>query len=623
MDTKKSLTIAVIALTLFLFPVLAHAQETPDLEKALKPDTIVHFHLSGQLVETPMEDPFGLTAGQVNSLKDLLTRMGQAKTDDKVAAVILTFDKMSWGSAQPEEIRQAVNELKAAGKPVHIHAEGMTTGSYALLSSASELAVTPESSLWLTGFYGESLFVKGLLDKIGVQADFMHMGVYKSAAEMFTHTEPSPEASENLNWLFDGIYESLVEMIATSRKLPLEETRKLIDNGLYMAQSASEAKLVDEVMYRDEFLEKIRSKYGQNIKINNRYANKQGTAFNPANPFSIFSMLFAGQKRPSGKDSIALVYVEGAIMSGHGQPSLFGQSSGAFSSDIRKALETAGNDDTVKAVILRIDSPGGSAEASEVIYHAAMAVKQKKPLIISMGNVAASGGYYVACGADTIFADKTTITASIGVVGGKLVTTGMWDKLGVNWVGYKRGANADIFNSAQPFTESQRTLLEKYMNDVYTTFKDHVTDGRKDKLKKPIAELAGGRVFTGAQALEYGLVDQIGGLAAATRYAAKKAGITDYDVRVIPRTKDFMTMLLDDMSGQGGKPSDITVDSSLTVRPSARLIQTFSPMFQSIMPVLDQLDPKRTHALYQALDRIELIRQDGIALMMPEDFVIY
>ncbi len=617
MNTKKSLLTVITTLTLLLSSGIARSEDSFNGEATPKADTIVHFHLSGDLVETPMEDPFGLTAGQVTSLKDLLIRMGQAKSDNSVAAVILTFDKMSCGLGQLEEIRQAIIEIKAAGKKVHIHAEGMTIGAYALLSSASQLAVTPESSLWLTGFYAESLFIKGLLDKIGVQADFMHMGVYKAAAEMLTRTAPSPEASDNRNWLFDDLFESLVEMISSSRNIPLEDTRKLIDNGLFMAKSASEAKLIDAVMYRDEFLAKIKADYGQDIKINNRYASKQGLALNPANPFSFFSMLFAPPKRPSNKDSVGLVYIEGAIMSGHGQPSFFGPSSGAFSSDIRNALKKAADDDSVKAVVLRIDSPGGSAEASEVIYHAAMEVKKKKPLIVSMGNVAASGGYYAACGADAIFADKTTITASIGVVGGKLITTNMWDKLGVNWVGYKRGANADIFSSAQPFTNPQRTMLKKYMNDVYTTFKGHVTTGRKDKLKKPIEELAGGRVFTGGQALEHGLIDQIGGLASATRYAAEKAGIEKYELRVIPRTKDFMTMLIEDMSGQGDKPSDITV------RPSASLIKTFSPMFQSIMPVLNQLDPQRARAVYQALDRIELIRQDGVALMMTEDFVIY
>ena len=179
----------------------------------------------------------------------------------------------------------------------------------------------------------------------------------------------------------------------------------------------------------------------------------------------------------SQKDAVAVIYVEGAILPGYSQPTLFGAYEAAFSGDIRKALETAAEDDSVKAVVMRVDSPGGSAEASEVILNAARRVKAKKPLIVSMGNVAGSGGYYVSCGADAIFADEATITASIGVVGGKLVTTDLWNKLGVNWVGHKRGANADLLSSARPFDDAQRKVIQDYMQQVYEVFKGHVTQG--------------------------------------------------------------------------------------------------------------------------------------------------
>ena len=241
------------------------------------------------------------------------------------------------------------------------------------------------------------------------------------------------------------------------------------------------------------------------------------------------------------KDAVAVVYVEGPILPGYSQPTLFGAYNAAFSGDIRKALETAAKDESVKAVVLRVDSPGGSVEASEVILNAARQVKTQKPLIVSMGDVAASGGYYVACGADAIFADETTITASIGVVGGKLVTTDLWNKLGVNWVGHKRGANADLLSSTRPFDEAQRKVISDYMQQAYEVFKGHVTKGREGKLRKPIDEIAGGRVYTGKQALDLGLVDQIGGLQQAVEYAAAKVSLKNYDIRVIPEPKDFFT----------------------------------------------------------------------------------
>jgi protease-4 len=294
---------------------------------------------------------------------------------------------------------------------------------------------------------------------------------------------------------------------------------------------------------------------------------------------------------------------------------MFGMASAAFSGDIRKALEVAAKDDTVKAVVMRINSPGGSAEASEVILNASRQVQIRKPLIVSMGDVAGSGGYYIACAADMIFADKTTVTASIGVVGGKLVTTGMWDKLGVNWVGYKRGANSDLFSSLGRFDESQRKLVYDYMEDVYEVFKGHVTTGRGSRLRKPIDEIAGGRVYTGGQALERGLVDRIGGLNAAIDYAASKVSVEDYEVRVIPRPKDFFTMLMEDISGEGESPTDITM-------PDATTLMTGIPGTKPLFKLLRKTEPQRAMALYQALQRIELIRAEGVIMMMPFDMVL-
>jgi protease-4 len=312
---------------------------------------------------------------------------------------------------------------------------------------------------------------------------------------------------------------------------------------------------------------------------------------------------------------VAVVYVEGAILPGHSQPSPFGQAGGAYSGDIRKALETAARDASVKAVVLRVDSPGGSAEASEVILNATRQVKSRKPLIVSMGDVAGSGGYYVSCGAHTIFADTATVTASIGVVGGKLVTAEMWGKLGVNWVGYQRGANADIFNSEHPFSEAQRRLLERYMQDVYEVFKAHVAKGRGDKLTRDLDEIAGGRVFTGKQALELGLVDRLGGLHDAVEYAAAQVSLDDYEVRVIPEPQDFITMLMGDYSGESERPTDISVAG-----PAGLLAS--HPALASLFDILRRTEPLRARALYQALQRVELIRAEGVVMMMPFDMVL-
>lgn len=581
------------------------------------PAVIAHLHLGGAVSESPVEDPFGFMAGQVTSLKDLVGRLDKAVGDSRVKGVVLTFDSMSLGFGQLEEIRQAIGRVKEAGKRVYVHAEGMSTFAYGLLCAGDSLSVAPQSTLWLTGFYAESPYLKGLLDKIGVGADFMHMGDYKSAAEMFTRTGPSEPAEANLNWLYDSWYDSLVGMIAKSRGKTPEQVREIIDRGPYMADEALEKGLIDVVETQDQFLARMKKEIDGPTKIDNRYGEQAGPQINFANPLAFFSILSEMFKTPetSQKDAVGVIYVTGAILPGHSQPTLFGMVDGAYSGDIRKALDTAANDASVKAVVMRVDSPGGSAEASEVILNATRQIRGKKPFVVSMGDVAGSGGYYIACGADAIFADEATITASIGVVGGKLITTGLWDKLGVNWVGHKRGANADIFTSSRRFDDGQRKVLEDYMEKVYEVFKGHVVAGRGDKLQKPIDEMAGGRVYTGKQALDLGLVDQIGGLKEAIDYAAAKASVTGFDVRVIPEPKDFLTELIEQSSGEGERPTDIAVSSgvgSLAGHP------TLAPL----LDLLQRAEPQRARALRQALQRIDLIRREGVIMMMPFEVMV-
>ena len=581
------------------------------------PVVAAHFHLSGALSESPMPDAFGLLAAEMTSLRTLVARIDEASADKNVKAVVLTYGGMSFGFGQLEEIRAAIGRLKAAGKTVYVHAEAMSTSVYSLLCAGDYLSVAPQSSLWLTGMYGESLYVKGLLDKINVQTDFMHMGDYKSAAEMLTRTGPSAPAEENVNWLLDGLYGSVVDMIAASRGKTPAQVRDLIDHGPYLAEEALEKGLIDAVQTREAFLAHIKADMAEPAKIDNRYGREKRAQVNLTSPLAFFTIL-SELFKPSptaGKDCVALIYVEGAIMPGYGQSGLFGSSAAAFSGDIRKALETAAQDDSVKAVVMRVDSPGGSAEASEVILNATRQVRADKPFIVSMGDVAGSGGYYISCGADTIFADEATITASIGVVGGKLVTQSMWDALGINWVGYKRGANSDMLSSAAPFNESQRKVLERYMQKVYDVFKGHVAEGRANKLRKPLDEMSGGRVYTGKQALELGLVDRIGGLKQAIEYAADKASLTDYDIRVIPRPTDFVTMLMEELSGEGQRPTDIAL-------PDATSLLAGHPGLMTAFDLLRKTEPQRARALYQALQRIELIRREGVIMMMPFDTIL-
>jgi protease-4 len=332
-----------------------------------------------------------------------------------------------------------------------------------------------------------------------------------------------------------------------------------------------------------------------------------------SSPFAMLKvwsdLLAETKKKKPSKDAVAIVYVDGPIVLGGSQPSLF-DSVEARSSEVRKALDEAARDNSVKAVVLRVDSPGGSAVASEIILDATRRVKAKKPFVVSMGDVAGSGGYYVACGADTIFADDATITGSIGVVSGKLVTTGMWNKVGITFKAYKRGANAGMLSSSEPFSKEERERMQALMDDIYKVFKGHVVAIRGDRLKKPIDELAGGRVYTGHQALELGLVDKIGTLEDAVKYVAGEAKVTDYDVRVVPEPKNLIERILEEATG--GK------EDTHEVGTAVRSMGGAASLAELAMPYLKHLDPQRVRLVRTALQRLQLVQQEGTVLMMPE-----
>ena len=305
----------------------------------------------------------------------------------------------------------------------------------------------------------------------------------------------------------------------------------------------------------------------------------------------------------SKKPAIGVVYVEGPIMQGGAGESLF-EDSVASGSAIRKALNSAADDNTIKAVVLRVDSPGGSALASEIILDATRRVKAKKPFVVSMGNVAGSGGYYVACASDTIFADESTITASIGVVSGKLATAGLYEKLGITFKSYRRGQNSGMLASGDVFSPAERLKMRLFMDEIYNVFKGHVTAIRGSRLKKPIDDLAGGRVFTGKQALALGLVDRLGTLHDAIKFVAEQAKISDYEIRVVPKAKSFLEQLME--AGENDEPK-----KGLDVASRPNLLELAQPYLRS-------LDPSRAGLVRMALGRLELLNREGVILMMPE-----
>lgn len=573
---------------------------------------IAHFAIRGPLAEEPVGIPSLFGGEPPQTLKSLLERFKQARRDNDVVAVVLDLQGAALGLGQLEEIHAALEKFAAVDKPVYVHADSLSTITYAAATGASEISLVPTGDVWLLGLYGEAPYLRGLLDKIGCVPDFEKFEDYKTASETFMRSGPSEQSREMTNWLLDDLYAGVVKQIATARGMSEDKVRTLIDNGPYNADQALAAGLIDAVQHRQDFVAGIHKRYGDNVKVITDYGDDQ-TLRPPDDPFAMFSF-FMQMLNPSpktySKPTVAIVYVAGAIQMGVAKRSPFGGSSGAFSTTIRKALDTAARDDTIEAVVMRVDSPGGSALASEIILDAAQRVAKEKPLIVSMGNVAGSGGYYVSCNADTIFADAMTITASIGVLGGKIVTTGMWDKLGINWHANQRGKMAAMMSTGSTFSDAERAKIRGYMGNTYRIFKAHVVSGRGDRLTKPINKIAGGRVFTGRQALELGLVDKIGGLDDAIKFAAKKAGLGEYEIRVLPEPPGFFDLLT-------GSRDD---EYSWTRVARSALLET--PTIRAGLMTLSSIDPLRVRAVVRALQRIELVHDEGVIMMMPEELLI-
>jgi protease-4 len=569
------------------------------------------FDLAGEMSEQPVDNSLPLFGPQPPSLREVVSRMEKAAKDPDVKAVVVLGDDAEVGYGQSAEIRQAMQKIRTAGKEVYGHADALMMPQYVLMTGCSRVSVSPTGEVWAMGLYGDQLYLRGLLTKIGVTPDFLHCGAYKSASEIFMREGPSPEADAMYNWLFDSIFETAVGQIASGRNVSADQVHKWIDGGPYTAEKAKDNGMIDAVEDRTELAATIRSKFGD-VAFDNRYGVERPPEINFSNLFAVMQML--GQlmnppRKGEGKAAIGIVYVEGPIVTGKSDSSLFG-SELAASTDISRALNDAAGDDSIKAVVLRVDSPGGSATASEIILRAAQRLKEKKPLVVSMGNVAGSGGYYVTCAADTIFADDTTITASIGVVGGKLVTTDMWNKIGVNWHSYSRGENAGLLSSDAPFTDAQRAQMQSWMDEIYGVFKGHVVAIRGDKLKKPIDELAAGRVFTGKQALDLGLVDRIGSLADAISFAADEAKVSDYIVRTVPEPKNLLQRLMEQSAGGNNDPDRISMaaNGNWLIRMAA--------------PYLKGIDSQHLAAIDMALGQLELMQQEQVILMMPAPFCV-
>ena len=476
------------------------------------------------------------------SLYELVLGLRAAAADDAIRGLNLHIPSLDWDWAQVSELRDAVAAFRASGKPVHAVIDGVGEREYLLASAASRISMPAHAHLWFDGLAASATFFKGTYDKLDIKPNFAHVGRYKSAVEAYTREDLSPDARAALEAILDGTFACLVDSVAASRGLSRDSVKALVDAGPFLAPEALAHGLIDALASRTD-------------------ADSVALAESGAARELAMDRYLARHRAPGSAATVALVVAEGAIVPGRSRDDGWqGRSAGAKS--LIQVFRQLEDDDAVDAVLLRIQSPGGSADASEDIWRALDRLRQRKPVVVSMSGVAASGGYYIACGGDAVVAQPMTLTGSIGVFGGKLNVLGLYRKLGANVEVLRRGKRADMMSAFRDFTPEESALYEQQMRSFYDLFLTRVTD--RTGLDRATADsLAQGRVWTGADAERVGLVDALGGIPQALDLVRESLDLADdAPLRLEPRPareRPYFTRWFEDLIPEDDEASDAEV----------------------------------------------------------------
>ena len=510
------------------------------------------------LSETFSERPAGgmsiFGGGGGQTFRELIERVQKARDDESIRAILFTMTSgIGLNMAQVQELREEIDAVRMAGKRVFAYADAYDTRSYLLASAATDVCMLQAGEIFMPGIGVETMFYKGVLDKLGVTPDFVQIGEYKGAEEPFTRTAPSEELRAEMEKLTKGLMDQLVDGISGSRSLPADKVRRMMDDAMVMSERAKRDGLVDHLVDIDGLRELLTDELGDEVALQQDYAEKAAPEIDFSNPLNLLTAM-ASKTKETELPKVAVIYAQGVITDGEDGggglpvPGFGGGEGGIASEPFRRAFREALRDDKVKAIVLRIDSPGGSAMASEVLWQSLRRVSKEKPVVVSIGNMAASGGYYLASAGDYIYADAAGIIGSIGVVGGKMALGGLYEKIGLTTTSFTQGENADIYSTTTPWTEAQRRMIKTWMKGTYDQFTQRIMTTREGKIAD-IDKVARGRIFTAVEAQELGMVDAIGGLQQAITEAAKrgKLGDGEYDLKTLPAPPTLQEMI-----GKGG-----------------------------------------------------------------------
>jgi len=534
----KRIIVRILAIlgALYLITILLTVMLISGRKGKVPSSVILEANLEQPLVEDIPETPAAKFAlNERMTVRDVVDAMDRAAVDDRVKGMVARVGAVQMGMAQTQELRQAVQRFRAHKKFAIAYAEtfgefGPGNASYYLATSFEQVYLQPSGDIGLTGLMLESPFVKGTLDKLGMRFHGDHRYEYKNAMNMFTETKFTAPHKQAMQKVLDSWFGQLKDGICSTRGIAPDQFQSLVDKGPYLGKEALDAKLVDGLAYRDEVYDQVKKKAGDaEFLYLNKYLDR------------------AGRPHEHGK-TVALVFGAGGVSRGKSEYNAVNGSQTMGSDTVAGAIRAAVADKDVKAILFRVDSPGGSYVASDTIWREVMnSRKAGKPVIVSMGDLAGSGGYFVAMAADKIVAQPGTITASIGVLGGKILTTGFFDKIGLSWDEVHNGANATMFTGLQDYTPAEWQRFQTWLDRVYADFTNKVADGRRLP-KDKVLEIAKGRIWSGEDAKALGLVDELGGFDTALNLVKKAINVGEKDevnIVVFPKQKTLLESIME------------------------------------------------------------------------------
>ena len=509
------------------------------------------------------EDPFASLFEQSQGLDEILNAIEVAKDDEKIKGISINNNFVLAGLAQTQAIREALLDFKSGGKFIYAYGDFYMQKDYYLASVADSIFLNPVGGLDFKGLSSEVLFFKDLQEKTGIKMEVIRHGKYKSAVEPFISDTMSEANRTQIKELIGSLWNSMVTEISDGRNISEENLNIIADTlGGRTPELAKAAGLIDDTVFYDQYEAKLKLALASgeeddlNVVLLEEYVRK-------SNP----------KMKKSGKDKIAVIFAQGEIIYGEGGPDMIGQGI------MNKAIIKAKEDDNVKAIVLRVNSPGGSALSSDIIWRELELAKEKKPVVVSMGNVAASGGYYIAAGADKIFAEPTTITGSIGVFGTIPNITELAEDIGINAEQVGTNKNSVDYSLFEPMTDGFRGMVQEGIEDVYETFLERVAQGRGITVAE-VDSMAQGRVWSGVDAKRIGLVDELGNLNDAIAEAAKMAELDTYGIKKFPRYKTGIEQFMEDFGGAGVKAQQNLIEQEIGTEAYAILKQVKSALEQ-------------------------------------------